>query len=58
LIFKKPLTRRYVFALMLALSGVTIVITHRPGAGWQEAALGELVVGTYFGRWLCCTLAQ
>jgi drug/metabolite transporter (DMT)-like permease len=44
LIFKKPLTRRYVFALMLALSGVTIVITHRPGAGWQEAALGDALM--------------
>jgi drug/metabolite transporter (DMT)-like permease len=43
-IFKKPLTRRYVFALLLALSGVTIVITHRPGAGWQEAALGDALM--------------
>ncbi len=43
-IFKKPLTRRYVLALMLALSGVTIVITHRPGAGWQEAALGDALM--------------
>jgi drug/metabolite transporter (DMT)-like permease len=29
---------------MLALSGVTIVITHRPGAGWQEAALGDALM--------------
>lgn len=43
-IFKKPLTRRYVFALLLALSGVTIVITHRPGAGWQEAAMGDALM--------------
>jgi drug/metabolite transporter (DMT)-like permease len=44
LIFKKPLTRRYVFALLLALSGVTMVITHRPGAGWQEAAVGDALM--------------
>lgn len=46
LFFRRPMGRRMRWGLVLALIGVVTVITHRPGAQWQQAALGDVLIFT------------
>ncbi len=42
--FRRPMGHRMRWGLVLALIGVVTVITHRPGAQWQQAALGDVLI--------------
>ena len=44
LFFRRPMGPRMRWGLVLALIGVVTVITHRPGAQWQQAALGDVLI--------------